>query len=152
MSHFVIPEALCNNRLSHFVVLDTLCNKFLSNFAIPDALCNNLLPYFVIPDALCYKPVTFCDKFFQSHFVTTVSLCNSTFIYYLPKFRKGNYMWTKFWGDQYPTYQWHNFSSRDQVTNYKRHSATIMKATISKRGGNTYISGWNTTILICHVM
>ena len=68
------------------------------------------------------------------------SLCNTSFLYYLLKFQKRNCMWTKFWGNDkyYPTYRWHDFLPRDQVANWKHHSATMTKATITNRGGNTY--------------
>ena len=52
-SHFVIPEALCNNSLSHFVIADIVCNNSLSQFVIADTVCNNSLLQFVIADTVC---------------------------------------------------------------------------------------------------
>ena len=59
-------------------------------------------------------------------------------------------MSTKFWGidKQHPTYRWHDFWSHDQVTNWKHHSTTITKATITTRGWNTY---QNETLLFLHI-
>ena len=38
----------------------------------------------------------------------------------------------------YPTYRWHDFWSRDQETNFKRHRAIVTKSAIIKRSYNTY--------------
>ena len=39
MSHFVIPDALCNNNLSQFVIPDTLCYNNLTHFGIKLLFC-----------------------------------------------------------------------------------------------------------------
>ena len=87
----------------------------------------------------------------------SVSFCNNCltlsyiFLYYLPKFQKGNCMWTRFWGNDeiVPKIPIGWLWLRDRVTNLKSHSANITKAMITKRGGNTY---QNKTLLFLDVM
>ena len=84
MSHFVLPDAHCNNRLSDFVIPDALlmasaiCNKLLSHFLIPDALFNKFLPHFV-------------SLFSASFCVKALSLCNTNFLNYHAKILKKIY-------------------------------------------------------------
>ena len=73
-----------------------------------------------------------CHTFFNS-------LCNTSFLYYLLSFKKETVCELNFEGTVNTTHlPMTCFLSRDQVTNWKHHSATITKATITNRGGNTY--------------
>ena len=119
------------------IAIDWSNSKLLSHFVIPDALCNKLQSHFVIPDALCVLIIF--DNCCLSYFVIIVSLCNTNFLYYLQKLKKICIWIKFWENDEivpnlpitWILITW----SGDKL---KPSKVTITKTKITRHGGNTY--------------